>query len=304
MMELMIANDPHGFSCDEVWSLFMPHKLQHFNPRFPVMDSDPTFWQRILSKGMNRVYRSIANEIEGLSFLTDNSKVPTWQNHQAKANPHIEFKHILIWKTPQELASSFHKRKRGGVWAKKWLTYHQQYFTFIQDFRAVKYEDLVSDPQTLENVCNYLGIDYFPTKKEYWNKEHYTLFGNKSAKVHLFDTTTEHFNRVSEKLSKGTGDTIGESHRQVAYKNADASAHSKEVEAILEHPIYPDIIEVLEAFDINRPSGKKVSFPKMSWIEVWKKRMVFHGLRAATRISLLVFQTTGIKIGRNVANAE
>lgn len=306
MMELMIANDNHGFSCGEVWSLFMPHKLQHFNPRFPVQDHDPTFWKRILGKGMNQVYSSVCNEMHGLRFLTDNSKVPTWQWHQARTGQarKCEFKYILIWKTPEELAASFHKRKRGGVWAQKWLSYHQQYFTLTKEFRAVKYSDLVSDPQTLKNICRFLEIEYFPEKKDYWNKEHYTLFGNKSAKVHLFDQSTEHFSRVSEKLNQGTGDSVSENHRQVTYKTSDSSAHSSEVARVLSDPRYPKVIEMLEATDINNPSGKRVDFPKLSALQVMKKLLIFYGFRMATRLSLIVFQVTGLKIGRNVANAE
>lgn len=306
MLEMMLANDPKGFSCGEVWSLFMPHKLQQFDPHFPMEDEDPLFWQRILKKGAKNVYRSVTEEIEGVEFITDNTKRPTWQRMQtnlveARGNT---VKHLLIWKTPEELAPSFHKRNRGKVWMTKWLDYHRQYFSLIKDFRAVRYSDLVNKPETLKNLCEYLEIDFFPEKKEYWNKQHYTLFGNKSAKVHLYDTKSEGYSRVSQKMEQGTGETSEGVHRQVKYKQADSTPYADEIEQTMAHPRYGQIIKVLQAHDINNPINEHVDFPYMTTIQKKGKMMLFHAFRIATRISLFIYQVTGLKIGKKVVTAE
>ncbi|MFT4544603.1 MAG: hypothetical protein ACI9EQ_001063 [Bacteroidia bacterium] len=306
MLEMMLANDEAGFSCGEVWSLFMPHKLQQFGPRFPMEDSDPDFWQRILKKGVKNVYRSVADEVSGIQFITDNTKRPTWQNMQAshlREEGH-KVKHVLIWKTPEELAPSFHKRKRGNIWMAKWLKYHRQYFSLISEFRCVRYSDLVNNPETLKNLCDYLEIDYFDDKKDYWNKEHYTLFGNKSAKVHLFDTKSEDYSRVTKKMEQGTGETGNDNHRQVKYKTSDASAYADEIERVKASPIYKQTIAMLNAQDINNPVPSTLEFNYLNSIQKAGKMTIFHLFRAATRISLLIFQITGVKIGRKVVTAE
>ncbi len=291
LLELMLANDPVGFSCGEVWSLFMPHKLQQFSPRFPMEDTDPDFWQRILKKGYANVYGSVADEMPGIGFITDNTKRPVWQRDQARRlrrNGH-EVHHVLIWKTPEELAGSFHKRRRGSIWMRKWLRYHRQYFSMIENFHAVRYSDLVNDPRTLPNLCAAIGIDHFPEKKEYWNKQHYTLFGNKSAKVHLFDPKSEDFSRVSRKMEQGSGDSAASAHRQVVYRPTDPSAFSKEIDLVTSHPTYPGIVSMLHSHDINDPQPGSVTFIPMPAPEKRARILTFHVFRLLMRINLLLW---------------
>ncbi|MDP6908916.1 MAG: hypothetical protein QF371_05380 [Flavobacteriales bacterium] len=306
LLELMLANDPVGFSCGEVWSLFMPHKLQQFSPRFPMEDKDPHFWKRILRKGYSRVYESVAEEIPHIRFITDNTKRPVWQWDQAnrlREHGH-EVHHVLIWKTPSELATSFHKRGRGSIWMKKWLNYHRQYFSMIDTFTSVRYSDLVNNPMTLQNLCESIGIPFFPEKKQYWIKDHYTLFGNKSAKVHLFDQKSEHYHRVSEKLELGTGDSVGNAHRQVAYKQSDSTGFKEEIETVQSHPSYGSIVQMLKVHDVNSNQTEDFTFPAMPPFEKRLKIMQFHIFRFVTRINLLFYQLTGLKLGRKVATSE
>lgn len=306
LLELMIANDPQGFSCGEVWSLFMPHKIQHYDPTFPMDEEDPEFWTQIRRKGWRNVYDSIFQERPEITFITDNTKRPVWQCLQKKILQARGYQvyNLIIWKTPDELAGSFHKRNRGSIWTKKWLTYHRQYFSFIKEFRSVKYSDLAKDPSTLESICNYLGIDYFPEKREYWNKNYYTLFGNKRAKVHLFDQSSEQFQRVEAKIAEGSGDSVQENHRSVSYAKTDSEAFKEEVVSVVDSPDYPRIVEFLKAHDISKPKVETVNYQGLSSFNMAYRVMIFRVFQVVTFGFYYFHKLTGMKLGKKIRTSE
>jgi hypothetical protein len=175
------------------------------------------------SAGEERLYENVFDRFPDVEFIVDSSKDPFWITRQARRlrAAGIGVEHILIWKTPAELAASFRKRNRRG-WAKAWMHYHRLYATLIPEFRAIPYAALASDPATLKPVCDYLGIEYVDGKHEFWTKEHHTLFGSPTAKIHTRA-------RVGAEKTKAGDDTTANSR-------ANRTVADSEYRTIYYHP--------------------------------------------------------------------
>jgi hypothetical protein len=81
---------------------------------------------------------------------------------------------------------------------------------------------LATNPtETLENLCERVGINYFTNKELYWNFTHHTLFGNTSAKVHLYPEETVNCENIVDDSKKEINALYGKKHRTIYY-NFDA----------------------------------------------------------------------------------
>jgi hypothetical protein len=235
--DLILSNDPKGFSCGEVRGLFNPSQPYHINPLCGCGRNDCSLWQNVLKGGKTNLYTNIFVLTPHVEFIVDSSKDPYWIQSQAKnlLSKGIECKHILIWKSPLEFAHSC--KKRGKIdWHKAWMNYHRMYLTAIKNWRSVKYSDLANNSHTLRKICNYLKIPYFSTKSNYWDKKHHILFGNVSAKTHL-ETENQLYDEVSEDKSDNTFDqdssyTINR-HRTIYYTNVNDNDLKKNVELLI-----------------------------------------------------------------------
>ncbi|HDH57681.1 MAG TPA: hypothetical protein ENF16_03625, partial [Bacteroidetes bacterium] len=182
-LDMILANDPRGFSCGEVRALFHPWRPHHFNPECGCGDENCEVWRQVLQNGEKNLYETIFSLFD-VDFILDSSKDLFWIKKQMRylGKQNVEVKNVLIWKTPLELAYSFKKRGRLKEWKKSWINYHRAYLTLIGPHLAVKYSDLTKDEKALIKICEYLEIPYFAEKIHYWEKTHHTLFGNTSAK--------------------------------------------------------------------------------------------------------------------------
>ena len=188
MLDMMLANDEEGFSVGEICALFHPYRPHHFNPQCGCGDPNCKLWLKVKKAGEKNLYETLFEIFPKISFIVDSSKDPWWINKQIKnlENKGINYYKLLIWKDPVAFAYSMIKRKRKG-WIKAWINYHRLYLTLFSDFISVSYTSLVQNPQReLKQICNQIGISYFKGKEYFWNKKHHTLFGNTSAKIHLF----------------------------------------------------------------------------------------------------------------------
>jgi len=241
--DMMLANDPKGFSCGEVQALFRPMRPHHIDPPCGCGDPECRLWDDLKTKGENRLYESIFQCFPNIRFIVDSSKDLAWITKQSRLleKAGIDVKHVLIWKTPAEIAYSFKKRKQGERWIRSWRNYHRLYFKVISNFRAVPYSSLVSDSSALESVCRYTGIEYFPGKEEYWNKTHYTLFGNTSAKIHTRSKNNANYEKDMAALSARSGVTSSDIEKdyrkiyyhQIASMDPQLTPKSKSITAII-----------------------------------------------------------------------
>lgn len=187
MLDMMLSNNPAGFSVGEVYRLFHPTRPHHFNPQCGCNDPSCDFWKKMRRAGETNLYTNLFSIHQNISFIVDSSKNPFWiKKQEAYLNTlGIKVFHVLIWKEPAAFAHSMNKRNRKG-WQKAWINYHRLYFTLIPDYVSVAYAELVREPEKqLYRLCRKAGVSHHMEQQRFWKKKHHTLFGNDSAKTHL-----------------------------------------------------------------------------------------------------------------------
>jgi len=254
--DMILANDPAGFSCGEVNGLFHPIYSYHINPLCVCGDSDCNIWKHVLSSGKRELFKTIFDLFPHVEFIVDSSKKPYWIRFHAKNlfTKGIECKHILIWKTPLEFAYSC--KKRGGTgWQRKWINYHRVYFRAVKEWRSVKYSELANNPDSLKKICDYLKIPYFSSKANYWDKKHHTLFGNQSAKIHLKPKNSFEYKALGKSLNYDSNRkdiSTEDLHRTIYYKNINDKALEKSVKKEIDtNDKLKKILELLKNRDIS-----------------------------------------------------
>jgi hypothetical protein len=269
--DLILSNDPAGFSCGEVRALFNPSQPYHLNPVCGCGIKGCNLWQQVLKGGVENIYTNIFNLLPNIAFIVDSSKDPYWIRSQSKnlIAREIECKHILIWKSPLEFAYSC--RKRGKIdWQKAWINYHRMYLTAITDWKSVKYSELTNNPEALKKICNYLQIPYFSTKSNYWDKSHHILFGNESAKIHLRSKSPYHSKKKKQgHCSERNYTNIENPYRTIYYiKVNDHSLRSEVKEFITTNKKLQTILALLNERDIkNKYMGVYSDYHlRFSWL--------------------------------------
>jgi hypothetical protein len=155
---------------------------------------------------------------------------------------------VLIWKTPLEFAHSSKKRKRPYRWDVEWVNYHRLYASLIKAWRSVRYVDMASHAgDLLPAVCHYLGLPYFASKQEYWNKTHHALGGNRSARFHLYPPSVAH-----EVLAPTFDSSRMSLYRRIYYTGIHDADLEAQVKAVTERSSYfSKITQLLDKSDIT-----------------------------------------------------
>jgi hypothetical protein len=221
LLDMVLGNDYSGFSCGELDSLVHPYRPHHLNPVCSCGDTGCNVWH--LTKDEKRhLHETIFSRFPDVHFVVDSSKWIPWltDRQEELKKKGFSVRNILIWKSPAQYFHSCLKRGQTRGWAESWIRYHLLYFSTFDDWVSVSYDDFVSDESILENLCKALDIPYFASKRSYWEKTHHVLFGNSSAKIHLYETDTDQYNvRKSELDRQGRQDNIAEtqavSHREI-----------------------------------------------------------------------------------------
>jgi len=248
LLDMMLANDPHGFSCGEVQALFQPWRPHHLQPSCGCGDSTCTLWQNVRRAGKHRLYHTLFSHFPEVNFIVDSSKNPTWIHEQTVRLQHqnMDVQHVLIWKTPLDSAASFQKRNRLALWEKHWINYHRSYFTSIDHWISISYRELIHDSTRFAQLCHQLDIPYFEGKHRYWEKTHHTLFGNTSAKIHLYAPQTATYETAKVELTQHTH-PAQMAHQQIYYPDIHDRALVEFVRrAQNRNPRFSDIIRVLQ----------------------------------------------------------
>ena len=209
LLDAVIANDDHGFSCGEVKTYFYPYRPHHYDPDCGCANPECAIWPEIKKRGKKNIYLSIFERFPEVDFIVESSKEVLWIASQIEnlKKQNIETQNILIWKTPEEISHSFNKRDRINDWEKSWINYYRLYFTLIEKWASIKYADFVKSEDCLEKICKYLDISYYPEKKEFWNREHHTLFGNTSTKIHMYGNDKTAFEKAQRELLSDANDS-------------------------------------------------------------------------------------------------
>ena len=263
LLDMMLSNDPQGFSCGEVCALFRPYRPHHINVECGCGDPMCDTWDLIRDNGEHQLYQSIFEMFPEVRIVVDSSKNPFWIHAQCArlAQQGINSRHILIWKSPAEIRMSYRKRGCEGRWLRSWINYHRLYFSLIPTYASVPYSVLAREPDSLEAVCQYLGIDYFPEKYQYWRKMHHTLFGNTAAKIHTRTMhSTEYETDMAELVSSSDAprSLLERDFRTIYYHQPDGM---ETVLASISHRRQAALTETtneLKAHDVQRSGTAEV----------------------------------------------
>ena len=182
LLHLILANDPKAMALGEIHSLFRPTKKHHFEELIKLKKN--LIWSKILKAGKKQLYPNVIKFFPDIDVFVDSSKDPFWFKYHEKVK-HFDYdiKHVLIYKTPAELAKSFIKRGKETEWIRTYKHYHKKYFSLIKIFVTISYKDLINDDHALQKLCEALGIKYFDKKKQYWEHEQTHFFGSSSVKA-------------------------------------------------------------------------------------------------------------------------
>ena len=270
VLDLMLSNDTGAFSCGELYALFRPTLPHHINPRCGCGNQSCHIWSNIKKLGEKHVYQNLFNLYPNVEMLVDSSKSPIWLLDQIHnlSNHEIQIYNFLIWKSPEEYAFSCFKRNRLKYWAKSWINYYLRYFSTIDNWKTIPYRLLATDPiSTLKFIGDITGQTYFNGKECFWEKQHHTLFGNASAKIHLHEEYSEnydkHVNHINEhQLNvKIPQSKASFRHRTIYYDNPDYNVLPKFVrEEIYNNNSFKEIIHFLEKTDIRNSTVSKDIF--------------------------------------------
>jgi len=279
--DMILANDPNGFSCGEVYALFRPHRPHHINPECGCGQKGCTIWKTVLENGEKYLYQTILNLFTEKVFIVDSSKNPFWFYFQMNLlkKSDIESKNILIWKTPLETAYSFHKRNILKNWEKNWINYHRLYFTLIKNWKSVRYYDLSNNKSTLKKVCDYLEIPYFEGKERFWEKKMHTLFGNTSAKIHLYSQDSNFFKQSKNNIihsSQQNESSIIKNHQKIYYNKVnDIDLENFVNDRMKKNSHFNKIIQILNKNDISRTESdlKGIENLKIMWLPLQFRKM-------------------------------
>lgn len=203
LLDMILANDRTGFSCGEVGALVYPFRHRHRSPPCGCGQPDCDIWHDPRAATTD-VHRYLFNRFPELSHLVDSSKSVEWiwEQQRRLAGYGIASHNVLIWKSPQEYYQSRKKRSKERGWLQSWLGYHRRYMAVIDRFVSIRYSDLVSSPESLSALCRHLGIANWDGKISYWNKRHHTLFGNASAKIHLYPRNSSTHLQMHDELDQ------------------------------------------------------------------------------------------------------
>ncbi len=255
LLDMILANDPNGFSCGEVQALFYPWRPHHKNPKCGCGDQNCHVWEKVAKSGEEKLYDTIFTLFPRVNFIVVSSKDPFWISRQLQRliNSDIETKNVLIWKTPLELAHSFNKRGRLKDWERSWVNYHRVYFSLFHEFRPIRYSHLINDKDILLELCGYLEIPYFPDKTKYWLKKHHTLFGNISAKIHLYPKRSDSFHNTKNELMHVFSKNLSlrlDTHRTIYYEHIENNVLADFVHSKLKsNEYFGKILEVLSNYN-------------------------------------------------------
>lgn len=286
-IDMIIGNDPNGFSSGEIMPLLFPYKKHHLEPRCGCGEANCNLWNNILKMNAKSIYLAIFEMFPHINFIVDSSKDPFWIETQSRylRKNGIKVKNCLIWKTPLEYATSCRKRNRKN-WQKNWINYHKKYFSIIRDTAVIKYNAFVGDRNQLllKNLCEYLDIEYYDKKSEYWGKKHHILFGNNSAKIHLYNKDSQNYRILKRKLEtekKKRGSKV--EHQTIMYNGSDYADLAGETEKSLFDD--PEINKISDWLGTDIDNGLKIIKKRNTTFSyrdelVFLKRMRFLTLNA------------------------
>lgn len=275
ILDMMLGSGNDGFSIGEVYALFNPYRKHHIKPACGCGNRHCVLWDKIKKMGSKNLYIEIFKSYPEVNFIVDSSKNPFWIKEQSinAKDQGFKIKNILIWKHPKAFAVS--QLKRGNIrnWERDWINYYRLYLALVDKFICVNYEELVKDPKKIiEKLCKIIGLKYFDGKEFYWNFEHHTLFGNNSAKIHLYNQESTEFYKCADEIKRLNKSYLKKNHQKIYYEFDKLLELPKNIQEGIESNKRIKLIEkFLKMVDIGNFTEKDIE--KISTIE--RKKIEF-----------------------------
>lgn len=226
----IIANDDRAIYLGEIEALFAPTRKHHYE--YIRRLSNNEMWSEILRCSVHDFYAKILDMCEIKDMLVDCSKSPLWisARNSDSRQMGLRYRNVLIFKTPYEMAESYNARNKD--WVKAFENYCRRYFNCVDEFYVIAYRDLLESESSLERLCEYLGIQYFDNKKNYWEKEVEVIFGSEKANTrrsvsYEYTLTPDQESRVQKTLQEST---VAERLWAVLEGNRDRICNTREKE--------------------------------------------------------------------------
>lgn len=185
MVALILANSDDAISLGEIIHLFKPYRKEHFVEIEKLM-KDPK-WRIILRDKKENLYLNIFKAFPDVNVILDSSKDPFWYRKLCKQDSY-QVKQLLTYKNPSDLKQSFLKRGMTN-WKKVYLNYYRRFFTIFPLANTIFLDQILNDETYLKDLCNYLELDYFDNRIEYWHRKQPNFFGSSTVRQNKIDST-------------------------------------------------------------------------------------------------------------------
>jgi len=237
MLDLMLGNSDDAFSTGEIYALFRPFRMHHFDPVCNCGDPDCAVWAELRHVPEHQLHLRVSQQ-PGIRYVIDSSKDLRWvlDSNRWAAKNGLQVRNLLIWKDPIDLAHSHWKRGRPvDYFRKAFLDYYQRFLTLNLPFVSVSYSRLVTaDTRVFAMLCENLGMTSSLDQAEFWHKQHHHFFG-----------------------SAGTASQVGEGSSTLSlrrdFPEEFVSAYDAYLEALGPDTEMNELIAQLEAHEISNP---------------------------------------------------
>jgi hypothetical protein len=78
LLDMILSNDPRGFSCGEVYAMFWPYSPRHVKPVCMCGTHNCGVWETARTRGEEHVYETIFQYYPETDFIVDSSKDVFW----------------------------------------------------------------------------------------------------------------------------------------------------------------------------------------------------------------------------------
>ena len=182
LTDLILGNDPRGFSLGEVACWFRPTRTHHFDIHCACGVSPCPVWERLGDLDEDAFYDGLFDRLEP-DFAVDSSKRLSWvidQNRRLGRDPRWRVDDLFLYKDPISLFWSDYKRGRTDPAV---VAGYYRYYEIALDARlpfvTVDHDWLVGDPRgSVRRICAHLDLPWFEDKHEFWRGEHHHLWGS------------------------------------------------------------------------------------------------------------------------------
>ncbi|NES76455.1 MULTISPECIES: sulfotransferase [unclassified Okeania] len=228
----------HQFSEKELHNLSLGLSNARISPAIPLKVEK--FFREIVNDHIFRPYSIIASKTPA-DIIVDSTKTIYWISSmlrlkELKKEFDIYLLHLV--RDGRAVLNSYLKKRRNMtvkeisyLWLER-VTNNEVFFdNFYKNKILVRYEMLVTQlPATVQQVCDFLGIEFRPEMLDYWKYEHNIISGNTGTRTSM----NKYKNSLEEKqnstnslikldtswLTEMTEDTIREFYAIVGNKNS------------------------------------------------------------------------------------